>query len=433
MTRMIRRNGARVLLLAAFAALPGCNLLDVTNPAAITEDKLGGDDATVTFMVNGVVGEFRHEYAWLAAHGAMFTDEAIQGHPWSPWNVYDARDIPPEGPAYDGLSYQLLQRARGTADELIPRIEASLGDRAGTSVALAKAYAYGGYSYLMVGDYLCEAPVNQSRAYSQQEIYTMAIERFDRAIEIAGAAGAGTGAADVLNLARVGKARAHLNLGEDGNASAAAAAVPDDFEAWVRYTADPSDWQVYNFFHWFAGYRFAGEMDMALEPARFASLADARMPAERDTTRRLGDGLRDGILPFQPSSFSEWQPNGAKMFEATTGIRFASGLEARYIAAEAGALSPTQLRQFINARRAVGGQGDFAGGDAALEGELREQRFRDFFLAGYRMGDLRRYKAQHQVDLWPKGQMPGLPRQYGSQECWPIAQSEVASNPNLGN
>jgi hypothetical protein len=94
----------------ASALAAGCDsLLDVTNPAAITEESIGGQ---VDFMVNGVENEFRREYAWLAAHGAMFTDEAIQGHPWSPWNVYDARAITPDSPAYDGLSYQLLQAAR---------------------------------------------------------------------------------------------------------------------------------------------------------------------------------------------------------------------------------------------------------------------------------------------------------------------------------
>src|SRR4051794_21787228 len=107
---------ATLALVLGSVAFTGCsNLLDVSNPSAITEDNLKGDHQTVEFMANGVQGEFRREYAWLAAHSAMFTDEAIQGHPWSPWNVYDQRTITPESPAYDGLSYQLLQRARGTA------------------------------------------------------------------------------------------------------------------------------------------------------------------------------------------------------------------------------------------------------------------------------------------------------------------------------
>ena len=415
----------------ASALAAGCDsLLDVTNPAAITEESIGGQ---VDFMVNGVENEFRREYAWLAAHGAMFTDEAIQGHPWSPWNVYDARAITPDSPAYDGLSYQLLQAARGTADVMIPKIEAVLGEAGASSASLARAYAYAGYSYIMLADYMCEAPIDRSAAHPQSALYEMAAERLETAIDIATAARAGGDArADfVLALARVGAARVYLNLDRDADAIAAASQVPASFVARVHYAQDASDWRVYNFYHWFAGYRFPGELDMALEPARFGTLADARMPIERDTTRRLGDGLRDGILPFQPSSFSEWSPEG-RLFGEATAIRFASGLEARYILAEAGGMSAVELRAFVNERRSAGGDDTaFPGTDAELAAELREQRFRDFFLDGHRMGDLRRYKRSG-IDLWPTGPMPGLSQSYGTQECWPIAASEVASNPNLG-
>src|SRR5687767_13694496 len=198
--RLVTTLGA----LALSGVLGACDqLLDVTNPSAITEDKLKGDDQTVEFMVNGIQGEFRCEYAWMAAHSAMFTDEAIQGHPWSPWNVYDQRNITPDSPAYDGLSYQLLQRARGTADELIPKMEVALGTEAATSIELARAYAYGGYSYLMVADFMCAAPINVSAPVPSVDLYQHAITRFQKAIDIATAGSAKTGATDVLNLARV--------------------------------------------------------------------------------------------------------------------------------------------------------------------------------------------------------------------------------------
>jgi hypothetical protein len=172
--------------LAGLAALGGCDrLLDVTNPSAINEGTLGGDDKTIEFMMNGIQGAFRAEYGWLAAHSAVFTDEAIQGHPWSPWNAYDARTITPDSPAYDGLSYQLLQGARGTADALIPRMEAALGDRAATSVQLARAYAYAGYSYVMLADFLCEAPIDLSAPVPQEELYAMSMARPNRSIAIA--------------------------------------------------------------------------------------------------------------------------------------------------------------------------------------------------------------------------------------------------------
>jgi starch-binding outer membrane protein, SusD/RagB family len=408
----------------------GCRgILDVDNPSAITEDKLKGDDQSVLFMMNGVQGEFRREYAWLAAHSAAFTDEAIQGHPWSPWNVYDQRAIPPDSPAYDGLSYQLLQRARGTADILIPRMEAALGSRAANSLQLATAYAYAGYAYTMVADFMCESPVNKSKAFSQAELYGMAKDRFEKAVTIAAASPA-DGSADILSLARVGLARVYLDLGDKANAIQNATGVPSNFAAWVRYTADGSDWQIYNFLQWFAGYRYTGELDLALDPTQFQNTNDTRVPFD-PTLRRLADGLRDGLLPYETASYSEWAPGAKVQFKDNTSVRFASGLEARYIIAEAGGLSTSALRAFIDERRVVGAQAAFAGGDGALFAELLHQRAMDFFLDGHRMGDLRRYKLAYQLDYWPKGVMPGLTQSYGTQECWPIAQSELQSNPNL--
>src|SRR5437764_186840 len=68
-------------------------------------------------------------------------------------------------------------------------------------------------------------------------------------------------------------------------------------------------------------------------------------------------------------------------------IRLASGLEAQYIAAEAalhGTGSTTAALTVINARRAAGGQGAYAGATDSLSviTELLNQRARDFWLEG---------------------------------------------------
>jgi hypothetical protein len=70
-------------------------------------------------------------------------------------------------------------------------------------------------------------------------------------------------------------------------------------------------------------------------------------------------------------------------------------------------------------------------GTTELRAELVEQRKRDFYLAGYRAGDLRRYKKLYQLDSWPHGTMPGLTRAYGVDECWPMDSDELNGNPNV--
>jgi hypothetical protein len=91
-----------------------------------------------------------------------------------------------------------------------------------------------------------------------------------------------------------------------------------------------------------------------------------------------------------------------------TKIRFSSGLEAQYIVAEAQGLNADNLA-FINARRAVGNMAalDIATTtEAQFQAALRDQRRRDFFLSGHRLGDLRRYITQYNLDLFPSGYAP---------------------------
>ena len=65
---------------------------------------------------------------------------------------------------------------------------------------------------------------------------------------------------------------------------------------------------------------------------------------------------------------------------------------------------------------------------ANYSASLMEQRSRDFFLDGHRMGDLRRY-LKGGTDLWEKGAMYGTTTTFNDQTCWPINLAEVTNNP----
>jgi hypothetical protein len=264
-------------------------------------------------------------------------------------------------------------------------------------------------------------------------MYAIAAQHFDEALRVAGAAGD----AQIQNLARIGLGRALLNRGQNTQAIQTLTAVPSTFTAWLNYVPDASlsGWQMYNFLDWWAGDK-AGELDLAYETT-FA-LQDRRIP-RRTALETMSDGRRQGFRPMQTSSYSGWKVDGpGELFDEATGVRIASYLEARYMIAEAslaggtGGLANAAIVTFINERRAVGGQTNYTGGSttAELRSELLEQRKRDFYLAGYRVGDLRRYKRLYQTDLWPKGVMPGLTRPYGGDECWPMDSNELNGNPN---
>ena len=110
-------------------------------------------------------------------------------------------------------------------------------------------------------------------------------------------------------------------------------------------------------------------------------------------------------------------------------------LEARYIIAEAGGAGGTNLGgvsnvAFVESRRTA-----FASSTATApvtaanySTSLMDQRSRDFFLDGHRMGYLRRY-LKGGTDLWEKGAMYGGTITFNDQTCWPINVAEVTNNP----
>ena len=65
----------------------------------------------------------------------------------------------------------------------------------------------------------------------------------------------------------------------------------------------------------------------------------------------------------------------------------------------------------------------------ALMAELADQRARDFYLTGQRLGDLRRYAAAGN-DMFPTGKYPLFNDSYGDQTCMIVPLSEKTGNPN---
>jgi hypothetical protein len=433
LTPRLRRALVALMLVVPAGA---CNdVLEVQRPTLITEATVKGDSSMITAMVAGVENEFREGYAWIASSGAAQTDEAIFSHAWTPWDTYDNRDVTPDAPAHDIFTYPFLQRARGSSEKFVQSLREALGERAKTHAGFARALAYAGYSHFQIAAYMCAIPVNGSAPKPPDEIFGMAIKYFEEAVTV----GTAANARDAVNLANTGLARTYLQMGNKTKAVETARKVDPTFTAWVRYAPNPDfgQWTKYNLYNRISGLRSPSEFNLGLDPETFRTVNDLRVPFLRDSTLKMMEerGPRFAYQPYQPSSFSEWTPGGKHIMTDDADIRFASGLEARYMVAEAGGMTNGELRTFINERRAVGGLAPFTGGDAQLFDELLEQRKWEFFLAGFRMPDLIRYKKLYGKDLWPKGRMPGFTgsftQNYGTAECWPIGATEKNGNPNI--
>jgi starch-binding outer membrane protein, SusD/RagB family len=425
MSRLISRKRAGTVAgtVAMVLALNACDsLLEVENPGEI-EDTAINHPSLIKPMVNGVINEFQRDFSFLVFAGAILTDEALNGHNFSQWREFDLRDVSDDNSQLLPI-YQAVQRPRAMGDEMALRMRELVDES--TSMDLATVLAYNGFGYVYLAEYFCFAPVTpDGEALRSDAIAAIAVQRFEEAIAIT-QRNTGAEAARIRNLALVGAARASLLQDRKQQAIAFATQVPASFVEWVRHVDSPTNLRNY-----LQGATSGTNRTIGLDPA-FRGLNDRRV--RHDATGRTGHNQQTILFtPWQSASYGEWEAEGPnRVIATTTPIRLASGLEARYIIAEAGGMNDVELLAFINERRAVGGQAAYTG--STLQAELRDQRRRDFFLDGHRLGDLRRYRTLHGVDMFPSGPHPNDATwgwgPYGTATCFIPHRNEGIGNPN---
>ena len=443
-TKTTRRWGARVaagaIVLGGTLALTACDatdrLLQVDNPEEIPEDQLD-NPLLVGVLVNGVIGDFQagfdDPFIW---RGSMLSDEQVTGINWEDDARINQRLILfDEDPA--DIMFSSLSLARQQADSVSGRLRTLLEDP-DNDPRLATTLAYAGYGFTFLADAMCESTINVSNeTFTADEMYQFAVTRFDEALDIA----TRVGSTDLANLARVGLSRAHLNLGNDNDAMTFASQVPDDFRYWSEYSANSTGENNILFARTSGSNHSLGMSPFFLqgdfgEQGLVGTQTDPRIQHTPDWS--LGHNRLTLLYkPRQPWSYSGYtggtiaagdDPPG---FDRDTDVTFASGLEARHNFYEAMGPSAETL-VFVNERRAVGNQAAVNLSGDALMAELREQRGRDLFLGGHRLGDLRRWLRNGTGDLFPSGQHVNAQwGAYGSATCFPLPLEEFEGNPLL--
>ena len=446
----LRRGAA--LLFAAGLLIASCDqvdeLLEAENPANINEDQLD-DETLIEVLVASAVGSLADEYdsniIWV---GSLPTDDQVSGINWPQTQELGRRILTYDAADAQGM-FRALQRTRFMTDSVASRLTTLL-PRVGADPTkdrrMALVLAHAGYVYTLMAEYLCEATINVgSKIYSPAELAGIAIERFEQAITIANAVGAS--ANDVKNLSNVGIARASMVTGNKAKTMSAAAQVPSSFIWWIEYKDQVNANAM-------VGNTTGGNHNLGVHPNLLdawgtygqtipvSAQADPRV--QFNPTPRTGHDARTILYtPFQPQSYSGWvAPASATAaptraaFTNDTDIRLASYLDAMHNYYEAAGPSGTgpegTTLEFVNKRRVVGRQAPVTLTGAALMAELREQRYRDLFMGGFRIGDLRRWKAQGVGDFFPKGTHPNaVLGEYGTTECFPIPLSEYVGNPNI--
>jgi hypothetical protein len=353
--------------------------------------------------------------------------------------------------------FQVAQRARATADLVSSRYRELDPD----NPQRAEAQALAAYMYLMFAESYCNG-VPTSRVLddgsfeygppqSGTQLLNTAIAKFDSAIVIASAAGAEGSIA--LNLARLGKGRALLDLGQFAAAAAAVAAVPSTFEYEIQHseTTGRQNNAFYAFNYLESRFTVAEREGMNGLP--FVSLNDPRAPVFV-AADALGPQYEAGFDGTTPLFFTSKYRN----YDSPTPL--AIGAEARLIEAEA-AMRAGNLAGFVAGLNAARRNAPTYPADPGLTSPPRprpadltladvpatatgqqdllfRERALTLFLSGHRVGDLRRLTYQYgrsAESVWPTGpyQLENPDKQgtnYGSDVNLPIPQEE-SNNPQF--
>ncbi|WP_445735563.1 hypothetical protein [Mariniflexile sp.] len=332
---------------------------------------------------------------------------------------------------------RILQNTNSDMDRIFSNMHRA---RAGAEAAIELAQGFGGvpevesemqsivgYAYIMFAETFCggvpfsKVPsdggaIIYGEPLSQDQMFNAAITWFEQA------SASSNGNTDLVSLARVGKARALLGLGQISAAANEVATIATDF--------------VYNIEHSDNSFRQENGIFTMSTVRREFSIADGKggnglMYRSANDPRTPWDGGteigQDGITLYY---------NQLKYTDENASVVLASGIEARLIEAEAQADSDSGVgtHTIHNALRATMGLPalDFSAltGDALMLAHMSERAFW-LYSTGHRQGDLRRLVDVYGMqasDVFPWGSyFKG--GSYDSNLKFPVPQSE-ANNPN---
>jgi hypothetical protein len=342
---------------------------------------------------------------------------------------------------------------------------------------IATSLVFAGFALVIEGEFMCQGVISydpddpSGTVLEQVDIYNAAIPF----LIDAEATASGAGEDDIMNLARVGLARANLGRGNWVDAANWGGMVPAGFEWELEYvetsggrnplqgTSHGGNFTL-GIHPEFTGIHpsFDGTGFTFLDNDVIAPQTDPRIQHwTKDATGhnaltplyKLFQGLRWGEYTGEtlaPTSaacpactgIDEDDFEDFLLANRPTNIVLADYLDAQHhmhegLDQQGG--NDAAVLTFVNARRAVGNQATVTLAGQALTDELRNQRARDLFMGGFRLGDLRRWTRFDAGNgpfaggsYFPTGAHQNLVwGDYGDWTCYPIPLSEYEGNQNL--
>jgi starch-binding outer membrane protein, SusD/RagB family len=433
-------SGRRWLGIAApgvvLAAALGCSLDDTPLPTNVQAPDGVQNPAGAVRVYHGSISQFSLGFNNHVLASAIITDELHEaldlglalGGPLPPH--LDLRVLP-EATQTGMTSVSLVDQTYSELQKIRSQAAQGIGllrDYAPTVPPAARGHLYAlmGYSELFLAELFCsgvplstvdyEGDYTLARGSSTAEVLTHALALFDTALTLS------ADSARILNLARLGRARALLGLGRVADAAATTREVPDAYRYEAGYT--PGDPSAANFAIIFASWGYSIADREGANGIPYLSSGDPRS---------LGNDVgpnAHGVTLFHPAKYST---------DGGSPIVVASGVEARLIEAEAalqggqtdlwlGLLNQLRRTAIVPALPDTTDPGTDAG---RLDLHFRERALW-LFLTGQRQGDLRRLVRQYgrpAESVYPTGPYPAQAGQYGNDVTAPIPVAERLHNP----
>jgi len=420
----VRASRHAFLVLALAGGVGACSrLLDVDNPSSVPEDALA-DPALAPAVVAAAIQTLQCGVENFVATGGMLSGEYlsangfVNNHPWEWRGVIEIKNAPGTCNLGRGTTemgfYTPLQQARFQLDDAFNRLDQFTDAQVATRAALmATLRAYAGYSYLLLGEGMCQMTLDRGPAITKEAVWAIAEERFTDAITRATA----VNDQSLLNMARVGRARARLDLKKLADAAADANSVTAGFVRNAEFTEGgvaARENRIYNLTIR-NDYLSVGEYYRTLT---VGGVADPRVKV-RDAGRNANDGVT-----------RLWQQQKYIAQTGGTPIPIASWNEAQLIYAEAvgGQAGLDAINRVRTANSVPNITGAPPTGQAYIDLVLDERR-RQLFSEGQRYVDMLRYNLPFEKGINGanrKGQT------FSNLTCVPLPDVEMRNNPNFG-
>ncbi len=416
-------------LMVALAVLGCGEVLDVQDPDIIDPNNVNTPAGAVA-LYSGSIGEWSFAIVGDAGVtegqilvGGLMSDEYIHSGTFPTRLEFEQRKIDERNGTLTGV-FRNLQRARYLSEATVPKLRQFAPTPASR---IGEMWALAGLTYVFAGETYCSGvpfsnldPVVYGVPLTTAQMFDTAVARFDSAL-------VDSGSTAIANLARVGRGRALLNLGNYAGAAAAVALVPTSYVYATSHTTTTGREQNgVHVFNWLSERWSVADVE-GTNGLDFRGAADPRVQSVRDAA---GTGVGfDNNTP---------QYNLLKYPTRTTPVPIATGIEARLIEAEAllatDAVGWLGILNTLRQTAITPALPDLVdpGTQAAREDlHFRERAFW-LFGTGHRLGDLRRLARQYGRDpetVFPTGtHFKG--DSYGTDVNVPVPFNE-RNNPNF--